>query len=150
MDPNAILAFGYDLGAHGKAKLKEYDKFFGLPDVAWYDRGPENYSFIEQAENCLLTAAGVEFTESADLDPLLKQHLGVWFERYGWDGEPNYVLTGYVLEASWDDTKPIDFAELNKQAVQHRLDTKLADALDTLGITPTQQRPTWLLCAFSC
>ncbi|WP_336214315.1 hypothetical protein [Nonomuraea sp. LPB2021202275-12-8] len=149
MDPKAIFAFGYDLGAHGTEKLKEASKFGDLPGVAWYDPDNDDDGPIEQAELHLLAAAGVKVSEGPDHETLLKEHLGVWFERYGWDGEPDYLLTAYVLKVDWDDdARPLDFAELAKQVVQHDLDTKLADALAKLGVTPTQERPVWLHCAY--
>ncbi|MEU6719772.1 hypothetical protein ABZ897_50670 [Nonomuraea sp. NPDC046802] len=145
MDVEAILAFGYDLGANGTRKLQEADQFGRLPGIAWYDADTEHPT--EDAEPYLLTAAGVEYSSGSDLVKLLKDHLGVWFVSYGWVDEPKYLLAACTLKCDWDDeAQPIDLAKLDEQVVQHELDTKLANALELLGVTPTQQRPAWLHC----
>ncbi|MEU1883481.1 hypothetical protein ABZ470_39760 [Streptosporangium sp. NPDC020072] len=150
MDCYAIFAFGYDLGDGGLTKLKEYDSSFSdLPDVAWYDPDGNCDAFIMQAESRLLTAAGVTHSMWGDLEELMKEHVGVWFKPYGY-GESKYLLLAHILETDLDDDpRPVDLAELTKRVVQDGLDTKLANALEVLGVTPEQERPAWLHCAWS-
>lgn len=153
MEAEAILAFGYDLGpGHGhRLKLQEVDGWGHLRNVDWYSATSSD-SLVRQATDHLLIAAGVEMPPvwGWDRQAGLKEHYGVWFKSYGDDDEPNYLLVAYTVTCTWaDDAQPVDLDELAKQVVQHELDTKLQVALDTLGVTPKQERPAWLLCVIA-
>ena len=67
------------------------------------------------------------------------------FEWYG--GEPSsFVLAAKVVEVDLGSI-PVDLVALTAEAAASEWDAKLDAACRALDMTPTQERPGWLLCA---
>ncbi|RCG31930.1 hypothetical protein DQ384_05140 [Sphaerisporangium album] len=141
--PHAVLAYGYNLGG-SSWNIAEKDEY-GSPAVPWYN--PDHGDFIRQAEAVLLAAAGVE-ADPWDRDEQLKAHFGLKFERYvSWD-DAEYMLAAHVISTDWEKTEELDLAALITQAAGEGWDDKLRAAVGVLGITPEQEQPQWVLCAY--
>ncbi len=147
---DGILAYGYNLGG-GDAEwnIKEVGEY-GSIQVPWLS---EDDSFTDVAEKRILTSVG--FTEDdwqvEGYFARLKEaegRAGVEFEHYCSDSYSAYVLAAKVITANRGDCLTIDFEALTREATENRWDEKLARAIEALGITPTQERPTWLLCSW--
>jgi hypothetical protein len=158
--PSAFLAYGYDLGGSDEWKIHETDEYGGIDasnvsTLAWYDTDAID-GFIEQAKRHLLTAiAG--FTEEwgdnqdglyFDRKKAADAQVGVTFERYSYLEYPMFVLAAKVIDVGDDEAKPVDLAELVSHPDRPKWDAALFDAVKTLGITPKQEKPSWLLCAY--
>ncbi|MFC6080982.1 hypothetical protein [Sphaerisporangium aureirubrum] len=143
--PHAILAYGYDLGGGGEWKITQKDEY-GTPAVPWYDSDRDD--FIDQATTVLLADAGLADPSPWNQGEDLKYHLGVKFERYAeWDN-PVYVLAAHVINRDWEDTELLDMQALTQQVRDQGWDDKLRHAVETLGITPEQTGPGWILGAY--
>lgn len=148
---DAILAYGYDLGAADNWNIHDLGEYGELP-VDWYDEDAGD--FIAQAERRLLERiAG--FTEQWapnnnywDRQRAAKARLGVEFDTYCSDSYPMHVLAAKVITVARGDTELLDLPALTAEPAAHGWDAKLAAALQALGITPTQERPGWILCSY--
>ncbi|MET8985881.1 hypothetical protein ABZW49_10570 [Nonomuraea wenchangensis] len=160
--PSAFLAYGYDLGGSDRWKIHETDEFGGLDassvsTLAWYDDSDDADDFIEQAKRRLL-AAIAEFTEEwgdnqdggyFDREKAAKERLGVTFDTYSYGEYPMYVLAAKVIEVGDDQALIVNPQELTPDLGEVlRWNDALNVALEALGITPEQENPSWLLCAF--
>ena len=160
--PSAFLAYGYDLGGSDEWKIHETDEYGGIDasnvsTLAWYDEGEDASDFIEQAKRRLLaeiagftwtwetwTGEGNFFTAEA----AAKERLSVVFDTYSYGEYPMHVLAAKVIDVGDDKAKPVDLAELVAHPNRPKWDAALFDALKMLGITPKQEKPSWLLCAY--
>lgn len=147
---DAILAYGYDLGAEeDEWKVQEVGEYGGL-NVGWWADEDEDGDFIEAAENRLLAANG--FTETDwQVDGYFKRRdealaaLGVAIVSHCSREVPMYILAAHSTTAHRGSPKTIDPSSL--VALQEGADARLARALEALGITPTQEAPAWLLAS---
>lgn len=155
--PSAALAYGYDLGGESW-KFREVDEYGGIDaeKVTWYDDSEDADDFITQAERHLLAAAG--FTETWETrvgdgfferESAAKERLGVTFERYSYLEDPMYVLAAKTIGVGDDHACAIGVKDVAPDLGQFlEWNRTLKAALETLGITPEQENPSWLLCAY--
>lgn len=158
--PSAFLAYGYDLGGSDGWKIRETDEYGGIDAsnasmLAWYDEDSDD-GFIEQAERRLLDViAG--FTEKwgdnpdgayFDREKAAKARVSVKFDTYSYGEYPMHVLAAKVINVGDDTAKAVDLAGLVAHPDRPKWDAALFDAVKTLGITPVQEKPSWLLCAY--
>lgn len=143
---NGILAYGYDLGGDEGAWLVKEVEDYSLTVDWWGDNGD---GFQEAAEERLLSSAG--FTETDYMaEGYFKrareawEALGVEFEVYCSAECPMYVLAAKdsVKTAYRGDCEVADFE------VKPEWRDKLRNALEVLGLTPTQERAQWLLFSY--
>jgi hypothetical protein len=151
---DAILAYGYDLGGdEGGWKVAGAGEY-GELDLPWLDDEAEDYAFGEAAMDRILAAAG--FTETDyraegyyDRKHAAEARAGVEIETYCSGDYPMYLLAAKVHTVARGFIK--DAAALLAEADEATLrewDAKLAGAVAALGMTPVQERPTWLLCSY--
>lgn len=154
---NALLVYGYDLGGPGELKLAEAQASdtnpYGYFKTDWFDEEnedpPEDEDIFDVMTRQLYAAIpGVPPVEHARAcEEPVKEHFGVWLEMHAHFEEPAYILAAHREEAFRGYPQPLDLAALNAEAGTGAWDAKLAEALRALGITPTQERPGWLLAS---
>jgi hypothetical protein len=146
-----MLMYGYNLGSdeHGW-NVQQVDEYGSLA-VNW--PGLDDSDFKMAADAVLLASVG--FTETDwqadgffDRQHAAEARLGVEIESHCSNEYPAWVLAAKVITARRGDADVIDFAALTAQAVAEDWDGKLAAALVALGLTPTQERPQWLLASY--
>lgn len=151
----AELSYGYRLRANGgewlvKEVHPDDSDEYGL-NLDWLSEDDED-EFEDKATERLL-AALADFTETDwradgyfDRQREAKARLGVAFETTGWEGEDLLLVTkqygAYLGEAEQID--PAALLAVSDDAAGERL----RKALEVLGMTPLQERPTWLLTAY--
>lgn len=160
--PSAFLAYGYDLGGSDGWKIRETDEYGGIDasnvsTLAWYDDGDDADGFIEQAERRLL-AVIAGFTEKwgdnqdggyFDREKAARERLGVKFDTYSYGEYPMHVLAAKVIEVGDEQALLVNPQELTPDLGEVlRWNNALNAALEALGITPEQENPSWLLCAY--
>lgn len=154
----AYLAYGYDLGGADRWKFGEVDEHGGIA-LDWYhdDEEHEVEPFDEQAES-RLSRILAGFTENDwTVDGYFQRRRQAWQERvgvefvsYGYGQEPlSYVLATHMTYASWEGREEVDLADLERRRVAENWDAKLDAAVAALSITPHQERPRWLITAYS-
>jgi hypothetical protein len=153
---NAVLVYGYNLGG-GEIDwlVEEVDGEFGELRLDWFngeDESGEN-DFIEAAEKRLLQAAG--FTETDwradgyfERKREAEARIGVEFESYCSGEYPIYTLAAHVITVHRGDCELLNLDELARMPSDNGWDEKLASALHTLGLTPKQPEPAWLLVSY--
>ena len=147
---DGILAYGYNLGGEdGGFEVAETNEYGGLK-LGWL---AEDDDSMGAAQDRLLAAAG--FTETDwqadgyfERKRAAEESLGVQFDIYCSDGCPLYILAAKVITVSRGYVEPIDMTELVEAPNVNGWDAKLAAALSTLGLTPKQEKPAWLLCSY--
>ena len=161
MVASAHLAYGYDLGFGEDFKAAERGEY-GEPKLPWLpvdEDGDSVYSdFGGEVEKRLLASVG--FTEEWMQDESDEERKGRWArhreaeKRIGveLDSSGHHDNPGWVLIAKdsdrnveWSEAMTVDLDELTNRPGYEGWDTKLADALAALGITPTQDGPKWLV-----
>jgi len=153
MTAKAELHYGYHLGDEesGYEIAEVDDDAFGTDlTVPWWDEDGD--SFDEQAMAVLRASVG--FTETEYSEGFYERQreadarLDVEIERSGYQGgQFLLVVKGRELGAEAGDVVELDPAELTAK-VDEAADAALADALRTLGITPKQEKPAWLLTCY--
>jgi len=148
---DAILAYGYDLGGGDEWKFQEAAKY-GEFELDWYDEESDD-DFTSQAEKHLLASVGFieEWAPDSgywDRKKEAEARLGVEIETYCKDDYPMYVLATKVITVSRGDSKVLDLPALMADPTQNGWDHALRTALTALGITPTQEQPSWVLCSY--
>lgn len=141
MSTDAMLMYGYDLGSDESGwKVQQLNEDGEL-------------TVGDEAESVLLAAVG--FTETDwradgyhERMREAKARIGVTFERHCSADYPEHVIAAHVIKVYRGKSKPIDFAALRAQAAAEDWDGRLASALATLGLKPTQERPQWLLASY--
>jgi hypothetical protein len=143
---DAILAYGYDLdGPDGEWQIREVDEY-GSPTLDWWD----DDDIIEAVETKLLAATG--FTETDwQVDGYFTRRrealaaIGVEVISHCSGECPMYILAAHSTTARRGGPKTVDPADM--AALQKDADARLARALEALGMTPTQDKPAWLLAS---
>lgn len=148
---SAKLIYGYDLGGgEDEWKIAEVGEYGDLA-VDWFDEDSED-GFDEQAERRLLNASGfTETYEDGNADYFAREReaktrLGVEFTWYGVNDYSEHVLAAHKIDVCGAEV--VDLAALAAHPDRGTWDTALSSALDALGITPTQERPGWILCSY--
>jgi hypothetical protein len=151
-DPEARLGYGYDLGSGDATWKLANAPEYGLPELPWL----VDDDFTESLADHLLATIG-EFTETDfraegffKRKEAAEQRVGVRLDRSGtWD------YTGHLLVAinsrqavEWSDSMKLDLTYMTGEGRLAKWDAKLAAALSVLGLTPTQERPQWLVYPF--
>lgn len=113
----------------------------------------ENVNPIALAEQQLFASVGfTETDQDADgyRDRMLAtiDRLGVGFEPYGTGDEPNYLFAAHVAGVCGHGLHEVDLTNLSALHAKSDWDDRLAKNLAVLGITPTQDKPRWLLVAY--
>lgn len=148
---DAILAYGYNLGEWDK--IQETDRF-GTPDLPWMDDDSDD-DYESQAMRSLLNASG--FTETWETrtgdgyfarEEAATTALGVQLETYCSDNAPMHILAAKVVTVARGDCQVLDLPALMAEPVDQGWDDKLHRACEVLGITPTQERPGWVLVSY--
>lgn len=151
---NAILAYGYDLGGgDDEWRVAQVDDD-GFPQVDWIDADAEDdVDFPEAAIDHLRVAAG--FTETDwradgyfDRQKAIDEQIGVEFETYCSADYSSYLLAAKAITVRRGDCKILDLAALQAEVETNGYDAKLRAACEVLGITPTQEKPSWLLVSY--
>ena len=151
----AHLAYGYHLGSGEDFKAAERGEY-GEPKLPWLpvdEDGDTDYSdFAEEVERRLLASVG--FTEEwapginfHEREKVAKEQIGVELTHSGHVDYPGWLLIASASETSveWAQVMTLDPAEMIRQSNRELWDTKLAAAVTTLGITPVQHSPKWLV-----
>ena len=81
-------------------------------------------------------------------DEVVKERLGVWFESHCSGDYPMYVLATAAFQAYRGYAEVVDVDRLRDDPVAGGWDAKLAEALRVLEVTPTQEKPSWLLVSY--
>lgn len=141
------LLYGYILGG-GDEPWRFTTSRPGDPNrPAWYDPAADR-DFAEQAHRRLLASIGVSTEDDRDGDELFElahERTGVHVERYSWEPAPSFVLTAHEMTAYYDTPAALDLLELNRRRTHENWDTRLADAIELLGLVPDVPAPRWLL-----
>ncbi|WP_327359511.1 hypothetical protein [Streptomyces sp. NBC_01304] len=145
----AKLVYGYDLGGDDAGwKVKEKGEY-GELSASWY----ETDSVEDALENALLAAAGFTDTWTPG-DVGYYERRGAALEQFGVKivtycmlDSPSYLLAAGQIRAEEDSTTAIDLASLTTRPEREGWDAKLHTAIKTLGLTPEQAQPAWLLCS---
>ena len=156
---DAILAYGYDLGGEDEWKVREVDEYGGLiPGTADWVPDPEveeDYDLIGLAERTLLDASGFTATYAAGREGYFgrereaKEALGVEFEYYCSDESSMYLLAAKTLRVARGYVEDAGaFIAAADASTLAEWDAKLASAIQALGLTPTQEKPKWLLVSW--
>lgn len=159
---DGILAYGYDLGDGDQWNLKEAEQSesnpYGYLKLSWYDDENEEITDEDGTEPGVIELMVRRLYESIPDAPeakydfqreeVVKDRLGVWFESHCSDEAPMWILTAHVVTARRGYPQVLDLADLVDQAWTGGWDLKLAHALAVLDITPTQEKPTWLLASY--
>lgn len=158
---NGILAYGYDLGGSEGWKLEGLGEYGELPELAWFDPENEDGDDFQSAAEAHLLAEIAGFAEEYPRDePQEVRHayfdrknaaeaaLGVEFDSYCSGDYPMYLLATKVITVYRGYVKDIDMAALAVEPEMNGWDEKLGAAIGALGVTPSQDKPRWLLCSF--
>jgi hypothetical protein len=139
----ATLAYGYNLGVLDDFKAVERDEYGG-PAPAWYDdEGPE---FAAQFYDALYAASGLPAEPSADKrGSAAGRHFGVEVAFCGTDQYQGWLLiaTGSEQQVCNADVLVLDLRDLEHPP--NEWFERLTAAVETVGITPTQDWPRWLV-----
>lgn len=152
---NAMLVYGYNLGGEEGWELEGVGEYGELPALDWYDPEAEDGDGFQEAAERRLLAQLVDFTEtdwSADgyfeRERAAKTRLGVEFDTYCSCDYPMYLLAAKVITVYQGSVKHIDMTDLAIAPEMNGWDENLRAAIQALGITPTQDKPKWLLCSY--
>lgn len=164
---DGILAYGYNLGGDDAGWEITQAGELGEWTPPWpntnpssdirYDPGIDDLilddelrDLIEDARQALL--AGTGFTDTDTDAPgyverleQAQRRVGVELAPYSSMTYPMYVLSAHTITVHRGHFETVDFAALDAKRTSEEWDTKLAAALDILGVTPRQQSPAWLL-----
>ena len=165
IDVSGLLVYGYDLGGSEESwKILQADEW-GTPEVDWYAE-PENDEEVEYGLgdyagfagamwDRLVAASG--FTEIAteadyggyyDRRREFEKAMGVELVDYGHCDFTSYILAApRQITAYLGEVTPVNMEELQSMLFTFKWDQKLRDALEKIGITPKQEKPTWLLAS---
>ena len=146
---NGMLVYGYDLGGDEDGWQIAEENI-----AAFLEWGSgEDGDLVEKGKVRLLASVG--FTETDwradgyhERKKAAEERLGVEFESYCSGDYPMWLLAAHTVTVYRGDCKEIDFAALEKARTEGDWDAKLAHAIQVLGITPTQEKPGWLLVSY--
>lgn len=153
MNVDATLAYGYDLGTDEDPKFAEKNEY-DQPNLPWFNAEAEDddegeKGFVEQLFNHLY--AQIDNPAPAEYDyrrqTVAEEHYGIRIEHSGSHEYPGYVLIVSDVHESveWSDTLEVDPVKLSTLPQEGGWDAKLETVIKTLGITPTQDGPKWLV-----
>jgi hypothetical protein len=154
---NGMLVYGYNLGGgDGPWEVEGVDEY-GEWSPSWLNPDPDNEDgggdVIEDAKKVLLASVG--FTETDwradgyfDRQRDAEARLGVEFDSYCSGDYPMWLLAAHVITVYRGDVQEVNFAALEQARTEGDWDTKLAHAIQALGVTPKQERPKWLLVSY--
>lgn len=146
---DVTIAYGVNLeGGDCSWKLKEDPRTYQPEAGLWFD--PENYSedFLSCALREYLTQKGVEVPQSADshdLAVLLRKNTGLALVDHGYGDSSQYAIVTFS-KTTYDAIGIFHPENLQTQDTGE-WDKQLAEFFTSLGITPLQTRPEWLVCA---
>lgn len=138
---DALLVYGFDLGGPGVGWLVHEASGDDRWAPAWCD--PEHaYGVLGPAE--------VELRALGDQRgwPTVFGESAVRLETHGHPNFPGYLLVAHVVTAYRGTAQVIDRSELERLRFVEDWDGRLNAACETLGITPVQERPAWLLASY--
>lgn len=148
---DAMLMYGYNLGGDDTGwEIVELDEDGCLDRsrLAWLDDDR-----TEDAETHLLASVG--FAEDDwraegyfERKQAAERRVGVTFKNHCSGDSPMLVMSAHTITADWGNAQTIDLTALAQLVVDEGMDAKLAAAITALGMTPKQQSPAWLLCAY--
>lgn len=138
---DALLAYGFDVGGPEDWRVREAD---GDPNwtPAWCDNDEDAGGDVEEAASILDTLC------LARRWPTVLGESAVRLETHGHPDYPGYLLVAHVMTAYRGTAQVIDRSELERLRVVEDWDGRLNAACKTLGITPVQERPAWLLASY--
>lgn len=149
-----ILAYGYDLGHSEEYAIREIDQN-GYVNLAWVKRDEDGWvaeelpeAFRRRLYEAIPAANPDAYTW--EYEDAIKKHFGVMILEHGWLAEADtasYALVASKKFVAGGDTEPIDLEERIALAKSAKFDEKLENALKVLGVTPLQEKPSWLLMA---
>jgi hypothetical protein len=149
---DGIFAYGFNLGGDEGGWKVEGAGEWGNWEPTWYDPDGED-SLTEVIERRLLASVG--FTETDwQAEGYFKRKkdaeakLGVSLVRHCSSEYTMYILAACEITASRGDVKTVDFSVLDQQRQGEDWDAKLRQALNALGIVPSQAEPAWLLVSY--
>ncbi|MFF8100157.1 hypothetical protein ACF07S_10335 [Streptomyces sp. NPDC016640] len=152
---NGMLVYGYDLGGEEEWKIREAGEYGELPPLDWFDPDNEEGDGFQEAAERRLLAQLADFTETDwradgyfEREREAKARLGVEFDTYCSGDYPMYLLAAKVITVYRGSAEEIDMTELAIAPEMNGWDEKLNAAVQALGITPTQDKPKWLLCSY--
>lgn len=152
---DGILAYGYDIGGPEEGWRIDGIDEGELWRPEWVTDGDDGDEpdYVDDAQRHLLasigftetdyTAAGYfdRFNAAAALVPELVTYCSGDY--------PMYLLAAHHIEVGHGHIKEVDIQALAARRSAEGWDARLASALTTLGITPTDQpRPRWLLVSY--
>jgi hypothetical protein len=154
--PYGRLIYGYDIGGDDVGwHIAEYDQDRYELTMPWLreETDDPDDDFVTRAEKLLLTEiAG--FTETdwrsegcSDRLQAAKERIGVCVTSYGHYDAGGHALATHEISMEWDCSDVLNLAELAARPAAEGWDDRLAAAVRALSITPSQERPGWLLCA---
>lgn len=159
-NPEACLAYGYDLGTDDDPQIAERGEYgFKLDWLDNADGKDEDAdihpTFPDVAEDRLLASVGFAETDYRvagyhDRRRAAQEALGVDIEFSGGHDVPGYILAAVESKRSvqWAETMALDLDAMRDPARLADWDAKLASAVAALGITPKQDQPRWLVFPF--
>lgn len=143
---DAMLMYGYNIGGQDEWNVQEVDEWGSLT-VDWYEN-----DFQGEAEALLLAKVGFTETEYTkgyyDRKRAAEGLVKVKFEVHCSDSYPELVLAAHVITARRGYPELIDMSQLATHPSIAEWDLSLRQALETLGLTPTQPEPYWILASY--
>lgn len=145
MSSDAKLVYGYDLGGDASEWLiRETGEYGGLA-VDWYDiEAVDGIDFREAMVDRIKAAGLVDDDWDGFLLDGQPGDLRFVYYSYEWGA---HILATHEVESGSYGSAVVDLAELAAHPDIPEWDAKLAAAIAAIGITPTQDRPRWILCS---
>jgi hypothetical protein len=148
---DGILAYGYDLGGDEGIKVVEGGKYGDIDELDIPEVDDEHEYYGGLADRLLLKL----YRAIPDAPPveygwhnLTQAHYGVTLAHHCSADYADWILATVDFSASRGRPETIPIAELEARRVAEDWDGKLAHALSVLGLTPTQEKPAWLLASY--
>lgn len=154
---DALLVYGYDLGASDDVRIKEANGEYGEVQAPWWNSGsvdmngePENV-FDAMMRILCVAAHGAAPTWPWQRNDVVHEHYGARMVMHCSDEYPMYILAAHSIIAYRGDVERLDLVKLIDLSARKRWDDKLHTAINVLGIHPQQEKPMWLLVSsWSC
>lgn len=142
MSASAHLVFGYNLRTHrDEWQFAEVDEYGG-PAVGWHDPDDEeDYGFDEDAMAFLLAHQGIADPGPFSREKVFREHLGVEFYHHGHE-YGGLILGTKRIECDMGEVEEVSQVDLS---IGPTWCGNLRLAIRTLGLTPVQKDPCWLL-----
>lgn len=172
--PYGKLVFGFSLGgAEGEWEFEEAeDGTFDPEKLSWLvpsseevqdeeEDGDDEEHYISSCDFSLCAEKHLR-VQLGGLDPEDGWEREGYFKRrqaadaklapvelimHGYHEDPGHALVAFELSSEWGEVTELDLPSLEQQRLVGDWDAKLVTAINTLGITPTQEGPRWLLLA---